>query len=171
MSEAARLFLTLWPDAAVRRELVAWCDGWQWPRGATPVHEDNLHLTLHFIGNVERAAIGALRQALRVPVTPFDVELGVPALWQRGIAVLEPLANPAALLTLHATLAAQLLQAGLALEERPYRPHVTIARCAGGAVPPAAGPQIRWQAAGYALVESTGGRYVVLEHYGAWIRP
>lgn len=57
---AARLFLALWPDPAVRHQLRAARDAWQWPRGATPVHADKLHLTLHFLGDVPGARLPEL---------------------------------------------------------------------------------------------------------------
>lgn len=171
MNDAARLFLALWPEPAIRGDFIAWRDRWQWPRTATPVHDDKLHLTLHFIGNVERTRLsslrGELRDTLRVPMAPVELDFGVPELWHHSLAVLVPLAAPPALLALQAALGERLAAAGLVLEDRPYRPHVTMARRANGVALPVGGPPIHWRATGYALMESIEGRYVVLEHYGA----
>ncbi len=170
----ARLFLALWPDAAVRAELAAWRDGWRWPRGAAPVSSARLHLTLHFIGAVERGRIDGLRTALEAlpapsePWSPFELRFGAAKLWPHGIAVLEPLEVPDALVRLQRALGATLTAAGLAPEERLYKPHVTMARRAAAAVAPASGPPVRWPVTGYALMESTpgdSGGYTVLQHY------
>ena len=153
----ARLFLTLWPDDAVRAALAAQRDRWQWPRGATPVASARLHLTLHFIGDVARERIAPLCAALAAPFRPFELTLGVPRLWPHGIAVLEPLTLAPALVTLQRDLGAALTAAGLAPEARPFRPHVTLARRAAGAMCPADGPLLQWRVGHYALMESTPG--------------
>jgi 2'-5' RNA ligase len=74
------------------------------------------------------------------------------------------------LLQLHADLGHALRRLGLRTDERPYRPHVTLARRAVQAGPPARYPAFDWQVRGYALMESTGQaaqRYRVLQGYGS----
>lgn len=165
MTDSARLFLALMPPPDVRAALIDVRNRWQWRRSASPVADDKLHLTLHFIGNVERARIDELRTALAHPVAPFELELGDSRLWHAGIAVLEPTGTPPELLALHAGLGELLVAAGLPLEQRSYKPHVTMARRAAGATPPLPGPAIRWPVAGYSLMESLGGRESVGGHY------
>ncbi len=163
-----RLFLALWPDPAIRHSLRERRDAWHWPRGATPVHTDKLHMTLHFLGEVPSGRVPALQAGFAVPFTPFTLSIGVPKLWHHGIAVLEPHEEPPALLELHANLSAALLALGLQPEERNYRPHVTLARRANNAVVPPEAEPIIWPVGGYALVESKpgdGGAYTVLQHY------
>ena len=61
--------------------------------------------------------------------------------------------------------AARLRGLALPVEARSFRPHVTIARRAGLATPPASGPGLRWKVRDYALVESrpsAQGAYTVL---------
>jgi len=165
---STRLFLALWPDPAPRHLLRERRDAWDWPRGASPVHADKLHVTLHFLGEVPSERVPDLRRGFAVPFTPFELSLGVPKLWPHGIAVLEPHEEPPELLELHAKLSSALVALGLQPEARKYRPHVTLARRANGAaVPPESEPLI-WQVGGYALVESqpgNGGGYTVLEYY------
>jgi 2'-5' RNA ligase len=163
--DTTRLFLALWPDNAVRDQLRAWRDAWTWPRGATPVHTDKLHVTLHFLGGLPTARLPELLVGLRVPFEPFNLQFGRPALQHSGVAWLDPLSEPQALLDLHARLSDALLALGLTLEARKYRPHVTMARRANGAVIPAAGPAIDWAISSYALVESRSGSYTVLREY------
>ncbi|OIJ42275.1 RNA 2',3'-cyclic phosphodiesterase [Massilia timonae] len=163
--KTSRLFLALWPSATIRGQLRERRDAWQWPRGATPVHADKLHLTLHFLGDVPSERLPELLDGFSVPFVPFRLDLGKPVLWPHGIAVLEPFAEPPALLALHARLADALVGLGLQPEQRSYRPHVTMARRAGGVAVPQDGPPIAWQADRYALVESQGGVYTVLREY------
>lgn len=163
--KTSRLFLALWPSATIRGQLRERRDAWQWPRGATPVHADKLHLTLHFLGDVPSERLPELLAGFAVPFETFRLDLGTPVLWPHGIAVLEPFAEPPALLALHARLADALVGLGLQPEQRSYRPHVTMARRAGGVAVPQDGPPIAWQADRYALVESQGGVYTVLREY------
>jgi 2'-5' RNA ligase len=166
-TDSARLFLALWPGPAVRGALVDARDAWAWPAGARPEAEARLHVTLHFLGAVERERVPALDAALRgVPCAPFELRLARAALWPHGIAVLQPRAVPPRLLELHAALGALLRRLELPVETRPYRPHVTLARHAVGAAPPGDTPALHWRVRGHALVESLGGAYVVLGRYG-----
>ncbi len=161
-----RLFLALWPDAAVRQRLVDAQSAWPWPPRAVPVPAERLHLTLHYLGETDDAVATVLRERLPALPAPFELAFGRGALWAQGIAVLEPLAVPPGLLALHAALA-QLLQAiGLRTDDRPFRPHVTLARHAQGASLPAVDARWRWPVTGYALVHSVRGpplRYEVLQ--------
>jgi 2'-5' RNA ligase len=160
-----RLFLALWPDAGVRDRLLAWRDLWTWPRGASPVHPDKLHVTLHFLGDQPADSLPALLDGFAVPFTPFTLQLGRAELWHNGIAVLAPTAVPPALPELHARLSQALVALGLTPETRAYRPHVTMARRANGVAVPQDGPVVEWRVTGYALVASRGGRYEVLRAY------
>jgi RNA 2',3'-cyclic 3'-phosphodiesterase len=109
-----------------------------------------------------------------VPLEPFDLVLDQPKVWPHGLAVLCPPELPAALRDLHARLGQALRGLGLALalDARPYAPHVTLARHAAAAIPPAACAPVRWPVRwpvrGFALVLSTGlkaPRYRVIRQY------
>jgi 2'-5' RNA ligase len=163
-----RLFLALWPDPPERHALAAWRDAWHWTRGAAPVRDDKLHMTLHFLGNQPSERVPEFIQGFGLPFSPFQLVLDVPKLWAHGIAVLEPSAPPDELLLLHARLAEALAALGLTPEERSFRPHVTMARRATGSGLPDTGAPIRWDVRRYALVESrpgNGGGYTVLKFY------
>lgn len=166
---SARLFLALCPPAAVQAALAEHAGRWQWNVGAARYVPSDWHVTLHFLGAVPRSRLEALQQALDVPMTPFDLRFGEPVLWPHGLAVLLPLAVPAALQRLYDVLGQRLRELGLRTEERPYKPHFTLARHAGGARPPVQWPSWSWPVQDYALVESTGDatqRYRVLRTYG-----
>ena len=98
------------------------------------VSPEQLHVTSRFIGEVndEKAAAiaGALLQELAVE--PFDLvmqgagafpERGAPRVLWAGIA-----AGREGLVAVEAEISARLAACGLEREDRPYRPHVTLAR-------------------------------------------
>jgi 2'-5' RNA ligase len=168
---APRLFLALWPDDAARDGLACWRDLWQWPAGASPTRSERLHLTLHFIGPVPVAHLPLLGQALAAlpPFDPFILRFGRAELWPGGIAVVCPLDLPPALERLHALLASVLPGLGLPVEERAFRPHVTLARKARPARLPQEGPPLQWHVNdGFVLVQSlaAGQGYRVLHRFG-----
>lgn len=124
-----RLFVALRPPPAVRAPLLDTMEGvphvrWQ--------DEDQLHLTLRFIGDVDTrqaedlaAALGAIHApAPRVRI--FGVGKFSDTLWA-GLAPAEPLA------ALHRKVDHACVRAGLPPERRAYLPHITLARFARGA--------------------------------------
>lgn len=160
----ARLFLALWPDAASLGALAAWQAGWVWPQGTAVVAPAQLHLTLHFIGATPEARVPDLVRGLALPMRPFELTLDRAEVWPRGLAVLRPNAVPAPLQDLHAQLREALQRMALPVQDRAFRPHVTLARRASGALPPREPAALRWAVRGYALVQSRGG-YHVLARY------
>lgn len=164
-----RLFLALNPPPAVRAALADHAARWTWGTGARRYAPADWHLTLHFLGAVPQARLDALRAGLAVPVSPFTLRFGRAQRWPHGLAVLLPEAVPDALLRLHERLGDAVRALGLATDARPYRPHLTLARHAAAAEPPAQAARFDWEARDYVLVESTGQaarRYRVLQVYG-----
>ncbi len=111
--------------------------------GARWVPAENLHLTLHFIGEVDgRQAhdIDAALAAVRGPVFSialagvgqFGAKSKLRALWA-GVEPSDPL------LRLQAKVAQAVRSAGIATESRKFKPHVTLARFKNGANP---GPRL-----------------------------
>ena len=170
MSEPTRrLFIGLMPDADVRDALIDHQLRWYWGLGA-PTRPERLHLTVHFLGEIDATREWVLRSALAgEEVAPFDLVLRTPECWSGGVAVLRPDEHPA-LHDLHARLAGRLLQAGIVSHRADFKPHVTLARGAPNAAPPEATPPVRWTVRDFALVWSRPGppaRYEVLDRYGA----
>ncbi len=142
-----------------------------------------MHLTLHFLGSVSRQRLPALVEGLRVPFAPFDLALRRCERWPRGMLVALPDEPPPALADLHAALGAALQRLGLPVEQRAFRPHVTLARRYDGPVPAPLASPVRWHVTRYALVESrpvmapgvpqktVGTSYRVLHHYKASAAP
>ena len=126
---AHRLFIAIRPPEPVRDALV---DAMESIEAARWVDEGNLHLTLRFVGEVEReaandlaAALGAIRWprfALRIEgVGHFTRKGAAKALWAR-IPVSEPLEG------LRQKVESACDAAGLGRETRRFTPHVTLAR-------------------------------------------
>jgi len=162
----ARLFVALWPDAAVRATLAAWRDACSWPTRAAVVATPKLHLTLHFIGEVAVDRLPAIVQGLRMPLQPFELVLDQCVAWPRGLVVLQSSDTPAALPALHAACADALRALDLPLERRPFRAHVTLARDAARAALQQG--TLRWRVGELALVRSHPGPrgYEVLSRSG-----
>ena len=153
----ARLFTALWPDPSLRAQLAALRDAWHWPASARPVADDNLHVTLHFIGSFAREGIEALALRLgKVDLPALDLQAEGAAIWRGGIAVLT-LRGDAAIDALHADIGSAVREFGIALDPRPFAPHVTLARKAAGAQPPAELADLEWRASGFVLAESRPG--------------
>ena len=170
MTANARLFLAVWLPDALRDAVAAQLARWQWPPGAKLQPPERWHLTLHFIGNVPVARIEEVAAGLDVAFEPFEITLQQPKVWPGGIAVMLPNEVPAALLALHQRLAGALEALALPVEERAFRPHLTLARRAAGARAPADAPPLPpWRADGYRLVRSLpgGGGYQPVRLYAS----
>lgn len=165
-----RLFIGLIPDAAVQAAIDAQRSAWQWPSGCRLTRPQRMHLTLHFLGEVDSLRQTALQHALAdVPFTELSLVLGSPQVWRNHVAVLVAQEHEG-LRALHADLALRLVRAGLAPARARWTPHLTVAREAAGAIPPADPRPIRWRVAAFALVWSRMApewRHELLARYAA----
>ena len=172
-----RLFVAIEPPDAVKARLVALMGG---IAGARWQSEAQLHLTLKFIGEVDRrtaedvaTALGYLRHpgfSLSLSgVGMFDRRGRPEALWV-GVQPREPVK------ALHDKVEQTLRAAGIAPETRAYLPHITIARMKALAAPldpfmaahgGVSGPP--WEVADLCLYESRltrdGAVYTIVERY------
>lgn len=148
-----RLFVGLVADDRMRDAVEALRATWAWPLGTRLVPRRNLHMTLHFLGDVEQADEASLRELLAVVHFPrLDLTLRSHAVWHDGVAVLLADGSPA-LDQLRLDCGTAAAAAGLATESR-WTPHVTIARHAGAAQAPAAIEPITWAPRAVSLVWS-----------------
>jgi 2'-5' RNA ligase len=104
-------------------------------KGVKPVREEQIHLTMSFLGHIEAARETALREALsEVEVPPFFLPirgLGTfggqrPTVFWAGVGKGHP-----HLFALHKHVQDAVLHAGLEADLRPFHPHITIARLQG----------------------------------------
>jgi 2'-5' RNA ligase len=160
-----RLFLALWPDAAVRQRLAAIASI---VAGGRKVPPDNLHLTLVFLGATSDAQWRDYVAALRdLPVPALTLSLERLGWWPRsGILWLGMPQPPPALLDLVNELNRRLAACGFSPESRPFQVHVTLARKFSGPLPlTTLAEPVVWPVDRVTLVESLheagGVRYVV----------
>lgn len=129
-----RLFVALRPPAAIRAALLAVMGG---VPGGRWQDDDQLHLTLRFVGEVNRhvaADVAAALGSVRHP--PFELSLsGVGTFDRKGrIDTLWADVRPHdAVAALHRKIDQAVARAGLPPEGRAFQPHITLARFTRGA--------------------------------------
>jgi 2'-5' RNA ligase len=132
-----RLFVALRPPPSMRTALLATMGGIP---GARWQDDDQLHLTLRFIGDVDRhqaadidAALAAIHHppfSLRLSgIGAFDKKGRIDSLWA-GVTPQDEVKG------LHAAIDRALARAGVARDDRAFVPHITLARFARTAAPP-----------------------------------
>jgi 2'-5' RNA ligase len=131
-----RLFVAIRPPRRVREQLLSLMGGL---RGARWQSEDQLHLTLRFIGEVDRHVAGDVAAALgSIHHPPFEIAIGDIGMFDRGgqpkvlwagVSPQEPLRS------LHKKIDQACLRAGVEPDRRAYHPHITLARFKAGAGP------------------------------------
>ena len=117
---------------------------------------DKLHVTLFFLGNVERSRIPALEGvAQRISAPAFELDLDRVDYWRHNRIVWAgaPVCPPA-LAVLARDVSIALGDLGFMAEDRPYVPHVTLVRNAKGGPKRVVFPPIRWALTDWVLVES-----------------
>jgi 2'-5' RNA ligase len=130
-----RLFVAIRPPQPIRAQLLAMMGGvpnarWQ--------DDEQLHLTLRFIGEVDRYQAEDIAAALGgVHHPPFDIALsGVGRFEQRGRgAIWAGVAPHDALRPLHKKVDQACRRVGIAPDTRAYHPHITLARTGRGTGP------------------------------------
>lgn len=124
-----RLFVGIRPPLAMRDMLVDRMDGIE---GARWQEDAQLHLTLRYIGEVERPVAEDIATVLTtIHATAFDLALsGVGTFDKRGRinAIWAGVAPAAPLAALHRKIDHALVRIGLPPEGRAFVPHITLAR-------------------------------------------
>ena len=121
--EVARLIARMRSEARDERSSrIAW------------VAPDRLHLTLHFLGDVEGETAAQLAERVAAPIDlpPFQVAFGdVGTFSSRGrtnVIWLGVRRGRDPLIELHSIVGKRLQAVGCEIEERPFSPHLTLAR-------------------------------------------
>ena len=161
--------------AAVQRELGS-LSGVKW------VEPRNLHLTLKFLGQVDREAVPALSECLlRAAAAGEGVTLAAsrltafPSERAARILVVELAEPTGSLLRVQQAIERELAGIGIAPEERPFRMHLTLGRVrrsdvdARAAMAAALPPPGEWRVESFDLIESRlgprGPTYVPLRSF------
>jgi RNA 2',3'-cyclic 3'-phosphodiesterase len=170
-----RLFVALEPPEPVRRRLAAASAGIRRAAGKAAgdvrwVADENLHLTLQFLGAVPEERVAAVQEALAAAAAaarPILLEVkgagGFPNARRPRVVWLGLAGEVAELARLAADLGRRLAPLGFPPEARPFATHLTLGRSRDGAGAPglggalaaaAAGEGLSWRAAELALFES-----------------
>jgi RNA 2',3'-cyclic 3'-phosphodiesterase len=170
MERTHRLFFALWPAEALRDELVKTIEPLLEHKKARRTRPDNFHITLAFLGAVQARKLPSIIEAASdLEGEPLELRLEKLEAWP-GSHVL--CLTPGQCAPLHALvdgLRHNLLAHQVELDQKDFRPHVTVARewrdrSVEGAIAP-----IRWSAKEFVLVESEstrdGSRYRII---GRW---
>ena len=124
-----RLFIGIRPPESVRDLLL---DAMEGIEGARWVDEENLHLTLRFVGEIERPAANDLAARLaRISGEAFPLRIeGVGHFTRKGMAsaLWARVPDSAPLEALRQKVERACEAAGLGRETRRFTPHVTLAR-------------------------------------------
>lgn len=172
-----RLFVAVRPPRSIRERLLALMGG---VSGARWQSDDQLHITLRFIGEVDRhsgqdvaAALGSIHHpGFEIAVNGIGTfeRRGQPEILWAGLSPQEPLR------ALHNKVDQACARAGLAPERRAYHPHITLARLKSSSGPVAGILETHGSATSpafavnhFALFESTltpeGSLYTLVERY------
>ena len=158
--ETWRVFFALDASPALRERTAAHAALWRWSPQARLVAPRKLHLTLVFIAALDSRLLPRLLQLgaeAAACAHGCALVLDRARLWPGGIAHLAPSSVPQALLELHEALLDGVLRAGAAADRRAWKPHLTLARRAQDARPPAHFEGLRWQPRSLSLQRSLPG--------------
>jgi 2'-5' RNA ligase len=167
-----RLFFALWPDTRARTALSRLAQEVAHNGQGRAPSASSLHLTLAFLGELPQQRVEALLdvgQRVAAAASPFPLTLDRIGGRAYGVAWLAPPSLLEPLHHLHAALADTLAATGFSLQQRMFRPRVTLARdCARPAHRGRIAP-IGWEVRRLSLVASTlaagGSEY---RYVGEW---
>jgi 2'-5' RNA ligase len=158
LTDKARVFFALWPEPDCQARCAEAAVRLQARHGGRKTRAPSVHLTLVFVGAVERAALPRLIEAGDAARGPaFRIDFDRAACWRHNhIVYLAPAEAPVALFDLVARLEQQLSEHGIVFDRRAYAPHVTLLRhaeCRDPRSHPLDAP-IAWSTREFVLVES-----------------
>ena len=166
-----RLFFALWPDEVLRGRLNDAAETIPVERPARRVPRGNLHLTLHFIGNVYFEQLACLQQQARmVEASAFEFNIDTRGYFSKPrVAWLGCSEPPKAQVELHRQLGQRLRHCDYQPEKRRYNSHVTVARKIQSLPELESFESISWKVENFALVEvcqtASGVQYRVNETF------
>lgn len=175
-NKTSRLFFALWPDKQTRQSIVDTFSQFPPPKNARVLQPHNLHITLHFIGQVtDETKHNMHLAAQKVNSEKFVIDLGCFGYFSKAkIFWMGCNKLPSALPQLRDDLGNELQECGYKSEASAYTPHVSLMpKCSKSDAmtllkkpPPFSIP---WPVNGFVLVESKvdqrGGNYTVIERY------
>ena len=135
------------------------------------IKKSNLHITLEFLGEVSEEDQHALETKVsKLNSEPFDIELTRIGWWKKPqILWIGTTHSTKPLVKLVKSIKKCVKQQGLKTDDRPYKPHITIARKVKQVIVPKETFHIPWHVNSFALVVSksveSGVEYQVLKEW------
>ena len=143
---------------------------------------NDLHITLKFLGGVQPVVLEDVRRRLsEIRIRLFKVSLTGAGFFEAAGVLFAQVSRTVELLSLHESVERALTGSGFAREERPYTPHITVARRIGKrriAIPRALVarldgfckdlPARAFSVQRTILYESISGHYQSLQEYDLW---
>ena len=150
------MFFALCPDARLRKNLHSLAKQYHTQCGGRIIPEENIHLTLLFLGEVEQVRLASLQQSVSgVSVCAFVFELQQFSCWRHNrIGYAAPVAETAALEELSGALHRATASAGIQCDERAFKPHVTLLRNIRQAIVAQPMTPLEWAVESFSLMES-----------------
>ena len=154
-AETVRLFFALWPASDLQAKLAAWAR--EAAGGGRAMRQENLHLTLAFLGATEAALVPDLiALATGVRFATIRLPLDRVGYWKHNrIIWCGASEEPSVLISLVEDLRARLDARGIHYDPKPFVSHVTLVRDASGLLAAPAWIPLVWEARDFALVSST----------------
>jgi 2'-5' RNA ligase len=157
--KSQRLFFAVWPDASGRASIASLACQAARAAGGRATAADKIHLTLAFLGEQPADRVLALQRlagGIRAPA--FVLTLDEIGCFRRtGITWLGASTPQSGLVALHAELRVALQTGGFPVDERPYAPHLTLARRSKTSIQRRLPEPIVWPVSAFALVASDLG--------------
>jgi 2'-5' RNA ligase len=95
--------------------------------GVKRILAEQMHVTVHFIGQAEIEFIAHLLEQVRMQ--PFELLVAGGGQFSRAAVLWAGVKAGTPLISLHEEIGKALQASGVVIETRPYRPHITLARC------------------------------------------
>jgi len=166
-----RIFFALWPDEELRKQLQQTAELMTVTRPGRRVPLYNLHLTLHFIGNVSFDEMACLQhQARQLRADGFEFAIDCRGYFKKPrVAWLGCSEIPPTVSVLQQKLGRRLQKCDYQPEKRRFNPHVTVARKINHSPEIHEFAPLLWRVDNFVLIESratdNGVIYKVIESY------
>ena len=171
-----RLFIALWPDAALRRQLIEVTSDAVDVCGGRPVPPENYHVTLSFLGEQPAAGLEALIAGLdQVRVPSFTLTLNHFDCWpELGVFWFGPDDWPDTCRLLVTRIDRVLDALDIRTDKQELKPHITLARKVRVLPELSAPASVDWCVQDFVLVASNvtkhGSEYSIIKRFGGGSR-
>lgn len=166
-----RLFFALWPDDELRVTIRKHLKKVIQHGGGKRVHEQNLHITLCFLGSLDDEALRCVEQfADTLQFQAVDLIIDKADFWQKPRILWAGCTHvPQNLISFVHQLNLGMNDCGISLDARPFVPHITLMRKVNKAPQDMEFKAFHWNSTTFSLVESQtlpeGVKYTVIKRW------